>query len=383
MKTQILRWALLILLLVSGVKILPARQISSAKIQTATLKNPGTPGASVSLYDAWLAQDVNWIITDPERRAFNTLKDDAERQNFMESFWDRRDPTPDTVRNEFKDTHYERMLTAQQRFSTPAMKGWDTAQGRIYVMYGPPDNVEANSGPFTLGPQRTILGTSCEIGSARPVNAYEVWHYDHIRAIDHPVWIAFAELCKAGESVTVVNEADAGWLNGPPVPNYRLECNGKYDPNNPPAGLQAIDCLWNPPPIHFKDLEEVVTSHIRYNLVPNEVHVSSTPITDITSMLLLTITVKNSDLTCRSDHGAEHAPVRVFGRFTTPASRVAHTFEDTMDEPVAYCASGGREYTQSIPLLVGKYRLSVVLQDVNGDRIGTHTEDIQVGRERD
>jgi len=383
MKTHILRLALLILLFFSGVKILSSRQISSAKIQTATLKTPGTSGASVSLYDAWLSEDVDWIITDSERRAFNTLKDDAERQNFMESFWDRRDPTPDTVRNEFKDTHYQRMLTAQQRFSTPGMKGRDTAQGRIYVMYGPPDNIEANRGPFTLGPQHTILGTSCEVGSARPINAYEVWHYDHIRAIDHPVWIAFAELCKAGESVAVVDKADAGWLSGAPVPKYKLECNGKYDPNQDPNGLQAIDCLGNPPPIHFKELEEVVTSHIRYSLLPFEVHVSSTTITDATSMLLLTIAIKNSDLTCSADNGTEHAPLRVFGRFTTAAGRVAHTFEDTMDEPVTYCASGLREYTQAVPLLVGKYRLSLALEDVNGDRMGTHTKDIQVGRERD
>lgn len=387
MKTQILRLALLILLLFSGVRILSSRQISSANIGTATVKHPGTSGASVSLYDAWLSQDVKWIITDPERSAFNMLRDDAERQNFVESFWDRRDASL-TVGNEFKVAHYQRMLTARQRFSAPGVLGWDTAQGRIYVMYGPPDNVEAKHGPFTLGPltlgpQHAILGTSCEVGSARPVNSYEVWHYDHISGIDHPVWITFAELCKVGESVAVVDKADAGWLSRPPVPKYRLECNGKYDPNKDPNGLQAIDCLGNPPQVHFKDLEEVVTSHIRYNLLPYEVHVSPIPITDVTSMLRLTITIKNSDLTCSADNGAEHAPARVFGRFTTPAGRVAHTFEDTMDEPLAYCVSGLREYTQSIPLLVGKYRLSVVLEDVNGDRIGTHTEDIQVGRERE
>ena len=322
---------------------------------------PGSSGPSVtsaSLYDAWLTQDVNWIITDGERRAFNTLKDDTERQYFVESFWDRRDPTADTVRNEFKDAHYERLLTARQRFSTPATMGWDTPQGRIYVMYGPPDKGETSQGMFVLGPQHAILGTSCEVGSARPVNSYEVWYYEHIRGVDHPIRITFAELCKAGESVAVVNKADADWLSRPPVPKYKLECNGKYDPNQDPKGLQAIVCLGNPPPIHLKDLEEVVTAHVRYNLLPYEVHVSSTTITDATSMLVLTIAIKNSDLTCSADNGAEHAPVQVFGRLTTPAGRVAHTFEDTMDEPVTYCASGIRVYTQSMPLL----------------------EDIQVGR---
>lgn len=389
MKTQILRLALLILLLFSGVKILSARLISSEKIQTVTDKErfSGTSGASVSLYDAWLSQDVKWIITDPERSAFKMLQNDTERQYFVESFWGRRDPTDDTVRNEFKDAHYQRMLTARQRFSAPSTMGWDTPQGRIYVMYGPPDNVKTNHGPLTLGPltlgpQHAILGMSCDVSSAHPVNSYETWHYDHIRGIDHPVSITFAELCKTGESVAVVDKADAGWLSAAPVPKYRLECNGKYDPNNPPPGLQVIDCLGNPPPVHFKELEEIVTSHVRYNLVLYEVHVSSTPITDATSMLRVTMTIKNSDLTCSADNGAEHAPVRVFGRFTTPAGRVARTFEDTMDEPVTYCSGGVREDTQSIPLLVGKYRLSLVLKDMNGDRIGTHTEDIQVGSER-
>src|SRR5580698_4244308 len=47
-------------------------------------------------YKKWLEEDVVWIITDEERAAFKQLSNDEERDNFIEAFWQRRDPTPDT-----------------------------------------------------------------------------------------------------------------------------------------------------------------------------------------------------------------------------------------------------------------------------------------------
>ncbi len=92
-------------------------------------------------YKKWLNEDVVWIISDQERAAFKQLSNDEERDNFIEAFWQRRDPTPDTEENEFKEEHYRRIAYANEHYAA-GIPGWKTDRGRIYIMYGPPDEIE-------------------------------------------------------------------------------------------------------------------------------------------------------------------------------------------------------------------------------------------------
>jgi GWxTD domain-containing protein len=92
-------------------------------------------------YQKWLNEEVAYIITAEERRDFLALKSDAERLQFIEKFWLRRDPTPDTKENEFKEEHYRRIAYANEHFAS-SVQGWQTDRGRIYIVYGPPDEIE-------------------------------------------------------------------------------------------------------------------------------------------------------------------------------------------------------------------------------------------------
>jgi GWxTD domain-containing protein len=93
------------------------------------------------VYAKWLDEDVAYIITPTEKRAFQMLKSDAEREQFVEAFWRRRDPDPDTPANEFRDEHYARVAHANQNFTTAAASGWRTDRGRVFIMYGKPHDV--------------------------------------------------------------------------------------------------------------------------------------------------------------------------------------------------------------------------------------------------
>src|ERR1700750_1694626 len=72
---------------------------------------PATTGATTravsyhmpSAYEKWLNEDVLWIITPGEHGAFVRLSNDRDRDVFVEQFWIRRDPTPGTAENEFKE----------------------------------------------------------------------------------------------------------------------------------------------------------------------------------------------------------------------------------------------------------------------------------------
>jgi GWxTD domain-containing protein len=120
-------------------------------------------------YHKWMTEDVAYIITDEERAAFERLQTDEEREKFIEQFWLRRDPTPDTVENEFKEEHYRRIAYSNQHFAA-AVPGWKTDQGRIYITYGPPDEKESH-----------------------PAEGFEEWLYHYIEGIGDNVIVRFVK----------------------------------------------------------------------------------------------------------------------------------------------------------------------------------------------
>ena len=83
-------------------------------------------------YRKWLNEDVAYIITDEERTAFKRLQTDEEREQFIEQFWLRRDPTPDSIENEFKEEHYRRIAYANERFAS-GIPGWKTDLSLIHI----------------------------------------------------------------------------------------------------------------------------------------------------------------------------------------------------------------------------------------------------------
>src|ERR1039457_6551913 len=104
---------------------------------------PPAPVPAATPYTKWVSEDVAYIIRDDERAAFGRLQSDAEREHFIEQFWLRRDPTPGTVENEFKEEHYRRIAYTNEHYAT-SVPGWKTDRGRIYIVYGPPDEKESH-----------------------------------------------------------------------------------------------------------------------------------------------------------------------------------------------------------------------------------------------
>lgn len=92
-----------------------------------------------------------YIARPSEMETFNALNATG-KANFMAQFWKDRDPTPETPVNEFRDEHLRRLNFANERFSVgfrDRTDGWRTDQGRVYIIYGPPDQVDRF--PFTSG----------------------------------------------------------------------------------------------------------------------------------------------------------------------------------------------------------------------------------------
>ena len=143
-------------------------------------------------YKDWLDKDVTYIITDEERKAFKKLATDDERERFIEEFWRRRDPDPDTDENEFKEEYYERIAYANEHFAS-GIPGWKTDRGRIWIMYGKPDGTETH--PMGGMYDRP----SYEGGGSTSTYPFETWFYRYLAGVGSGIEIEFVDPTGSGE----------------------------------------------------------------------------------------------------------------------------------------------------------------------------------------
>ncbi|MGH9522903.1 MAG: GWxTD domain-containing protein, partial [Terriglobales bacterium] len=352
------------------------------------------------VYKKWLNEDVRWIITDEERAAFKQLSNDEERDNFIENFWARRDPTPDTPENEYKEEHYRRIAYANEHFAA-GKPGWMTDRGRIYIMYGKPDEIESHpSGGYYERPAE-------EGGGSTSTYPFEDWRYRYLEGIGQEIIIEFVDTCMCNDYHMSIDRSEKDALLNVPgagltqyeemglanksdrFTNGGLERlgNGPFTgsaSNNEFSRLEQYAKLNAPPPVKFKDLEEVVSHHISYqNIMPFDVQWDFVRVTSDTVLVPITVQIKNKDITFNTKDGVSTGLVNIFGRLSTLTGRIAQTFEDTVsvqqpEELLPKVLNGDNVYWKAVPLRAGRYKLDLVLKDVNGDHVGYYEKGIVV-----
>lgn len=350
-------------------------------------------------YKKWLDEDVVYIISDEERKAFKQLSNDEERDQFIEAFWQRRNPNPDSEDNEYKEDHYRRIEYANEHFAA-GIPGWKTDRGRIYIMYGAPDEIDSH--PSGGSYERPIE----EGGGETSTYPFEDWRYRYLEGVGQEVEIEFVDTCMCGDYHMTVNRGEKDALLYTPNAGLTLyeqmgmaskaerftggglETLGAGPMSSMVASkefdrLEQYAKLNAPPPVKFKDLEEVVSHKITYNLMPFDVLTDFVKVTGDTVLVPVTIQMKNRDITFQNKDGVQRGTVNIFGRVTTLTGRVAQTFEDTVladipEELLARAAENSQVYWKALPLRPGRYRFDIVVKDVNGDRKGTWSRGVLV-----
>ena len=350
-------------------------------------------------YKKWLDEDVIWIITDEEKAAFKQLSNDEERDNFIEAFWQRRDPTPDTEENEYKEEHYRRIAYANEHFAA-GIPGWKTDRGRIYIMYGPPDEIDSHPSGGTY--ERPIE----EGGGETSTFPFEDWRYRYIEGIGQEIIIEFVDDCQCGAYEMTMDRSKKDALLYTPNAGLTLyEQMGMASKTQRftggglerlGAGPMASDLqtkefdrleqyakLQAPPPVKFTDLLETVTSKVILNPMPFDVRTDFVKVTSDTVLVPVTIQMKNRDITFVNKDGVQRGTVNILGRLTTLTGKVAQTFEDTVQvdvpaELLPRTAENSSVYWKALPLRPGRYKLNVAIKDVNGDRKGLWSRSIIV-----
>ena len=352
-------------------------------------------------YRKWLDEDVRWIITDEERSAFKQLSNDEERDQFIEAFWQRRDPSPDTEENEFKEEHYRRIAYANEHYAA-GIPGWKSDRGRTYIVFGPADEIESHpSGGSYERPME-------EGGGETSTFPFETWRYRYLEGIGQEVMIEFVDSCMCGDYHMTLDRSEKDALKYTPNAGLTLYeqmgmsskasrfTNGGIEqlgqsPFNKDLQTKEFDRLEQyaklqaAPAIKFKDLEEVVSHKISVNLMPFDVRADFVKVTSDTVLVPVTIQIKNRDVTFQNKDGVERGTVNIFGRVTTLTGKIVQTFEDTVqvDVPVELLpktAENSSVYWKALPLRISqnRYRLDVVVKDVNGDRTGSWSHAIVI-----
>jgi GWxTD domain-containing protein len=344
-------------------------------------------------YRKWLNEDVVYIITDEEKAAFKRLSTDDERQQFIEQFWLRRDPTPDTEENEYKEEHYRRIAYANEHYPS-GIPGWKTDRGRIYIVFGPPDEIESHpSGGTYERPYEEGGGTT----STYP---FEQWRYRYLDGIGNNIVIEFVDTTMSGEYHMSMDPSEKDALLYVPGAGLTLaEQMGLADKtqrfnrtdgthlgtgSDPlPVSMQEFERLEQfaklqaAPKVKYKDLEEAVSSSIRYNALPFKVKTDFIKVTDSTVLAMVALQFERKDLQFQQKDDVAKATVNIFGRITSIAGRTVTTFEDpvVVEVPSAMLGKaieGVNVYSKTIPLAPGMYRLTLVCKDIVAGAMTTY-----------
>ncbi len=330
-------------------------------------------------YKKWLDNDVAYIITDQERRAFKALATDEERENFIEQFWRRRDPNPDTEENEYREEYYERIAYANQHFAS-GIPGWRTDRGRVYIAWGKPDSVEsrASGGSYDR--------PSHEGGGSITAYPFEIWYYRHLEGIGSGLEIEFVDPTGTGEYRLArdANEKNALAM----VPSGAMSTSEQLGLG--PTGdlgtrgfqreqdtmFRRMDIqvgLMRPPAVKFSDLAELAggDSGVLYDKDPLhfDVRIDFFRQSDERVITTFTVQTNNKDLTFKPVGGLEQAQMNIFGRVTAVSGKRSGIFEDSVttnatSEELSQARERKSVYQKAIALTPGTYKVDVVVRDV-------------------
>ncbi len=355
-------------------------------------------------YKKWLDEDVTYIITPEERSAFLRLQTNEEREQFIEQFWLRRNPDPDSPENTFKEEHYRRIAYTNEHYAS-GIPGWKTDRGRIYIMWGPPDEVDSHpSGGSYERP-------ADEGGGETSTFPFEDWRYRYLEGIGNNVEIEFVDPTMTGEYHLTMDPSEKDALLYVPGAGLTLaESMGMSDKtarfNNTdgthmaqPLGgqpesmsefsrLDLYAKIQQAPPVKFKDLEAVVTSRLVRNQIAFDYRWDYLRITGDTILVPISIQIPNKQLSFQEKNGIQSATMNLFARITTLSGRNVQTFEDPIvhdipDSLLQQSLKGFSIYQKAVPLSPGLYRLDIVVKDVNSGNVGVVNTNLRVPRYED
>ncbi|MFN2500600.1 MAG: GWxTD domain-containing protein [Pyrinomonadaceae bacterium] len=341
-------------------------------------------------YKKWLTNDVAYIITEDEKKAFKALANDEERENFIEQFWRRRDPNPDTEENEYREEYYERIAYANEHFAS-GIPGWKTDRGRVYIAHGKPDSVESHPAGGSYD------RPSYEGGGSTTTYPFEIWFYRHLDNIGDGLEIEFVDPTGTGEYRLARDAHEKDALRMVPgaglTTSEQLGLTDKGDRiNNNSSGqayyqreqdtmfrrMEIQVGLMKPPSVKFSDLQGIAggdSGVLDNNPLDFDLRIDFFRQSDDRIITAFTVQTSNKELTYEQVGGLEQATMNIFGRITAVSGKRSGIFEDSVtatatSAELAEARDRKSIYQKAIALTPGTYKVDVVVRDVKSGSKG-------------
>ena len=332
----------------------------------------------------WLNEDVRWIITDTEARAFKDLSNEEERQQFIETFWQRRNPNPDSPENEFRDEHYARIAYSNEHFAA-GKPGWMTDRGHIYIAFGKPDSIDSHpSGGNYDRPME-------EGGGQTSTFPFETWHYRYLAGVGDNIDVEFVDSCMCGDYHATIDRSEKDALKHTPGAGqtmYEQMGKAKQADRFTGGGLEQLGPgplsasinskqfdrldqyakLMAPPQVKFADLDAFLGTEKILTGPPFlfDVRTDYVKLTNDTVLVPVTLQLRNNDITYKTKDGDATGVVNILGRISNINHHVVRTFEDTVkvetpSDLLTRTKTNSSVYWTALDLAPGKYKLEIAI----------------------
>ncbi len=351
------------------------------------------------VYQRWLDNDVLYIITSEERQAFKKLQTDEEREQFIEQFWLRRDPDPDTPENEYREEYYRRIAYANEHYAS-GIPGWKTDRGRIYITFGPADEVESHpaGGPY----ERPFY----EGGGQTSTYPFEIWFYRYLDGVGNGIEIEFVDPSSTGEyriarspdeKDALLHVPNAGLNFFEEIGLSRKQDRTAFSPGNrdklpygrrvqdsPFEKLQLLANLSKPPSVKFKDLQARTSEPtIQFDILPFDMRVHFLRVNETSVVSSFTLQINNSDVSYKNIGGVSQGTLNVHARITALSGRKAGLFEDIIEsrcreDELSQEVKRSSVYQKNVILEPGRYKVDIVVKDVVSGHTGILHEGFEV-----
>ncbi len=322
-----------------------------------------------------------------------------ERDQFKEQFWARRNPEPDSPDNTAKEEHYRRIAYANEHFAS-GVPGWKTDRGRIYIMWGAPDEIDSHPSGGTY--ERP----AAEGGGETSTYPFEDWRYRDLEGIGENVEIEFTDKTMTGEYKLTMDPSEKDALlyvpgAGLTIPEMmgmssktaRFQNTNGTHLGQPFGGLpESYDefsmldrytKIQQPPHVKFKDLIPYSTDRLVRDQVKFDYRFDFLRVTSDTVLVPITVQIPTRQLSFVEKGGVDSATLDLFGRVTTLSGRVVQTFEDTLSQSVPvsllqHSLASSQIYQKEVPLNPGLYRLDIVIKDTTSGNVGVANTALRV-----
>lgn len=304
-------------------------------------------------YFVWLTEDVSYIISPDERSAFLRLTKDQDRDLFIEHFWQRRNPDPETQDNFLESEHYRRIVYSNEHFSTRNTDGWKTDRGQIYIQWGQPDSVQSNE--------------------SDDGGASETWRYQYLEGVGENVALEFADPKLTGDYRLMLEPDERSHLFQAAVAD-----NGTGETTCEECIQSLLEAKTEDSSkftSRFQRLDSAIVEHADLNDVRFSYHFDSIPATPFTTLVPIVIQIPSFEFRSQSGASAQTLRLNLFLRVADARGRVVETFEDCLPE----VADGGEAQDsatryilqKSIALRPGSYDVAIAVGNPESGDIGT------------